>query len=62
MGISLGEIIYGIGGGVPEGKIFKAVQTGGPSGGCLPASFLDAPWTTSRWRPPGPSWVPAAWW
>ena len=43
MGITLREIIYGIGGGIPEGKDFKAVQTGGPSGGCLPASFLDKP-------------------
>jgi len=43
MGITLREIIYGIGGGIPEGKDLKAVQTGGPSGGCLPASFLDAP-------------------
>jgi len=43
MGIPLREIIYGIGGGVPNGKDFKAVQTGGPSGGCLPASFLDSP-------------------
>ena len=43
MGITLREIIYGIGGGVAEGKDFKAVQTGGPSGGCLPASLLDTP-------------------
>jgi NADH-quinone oxidoreductase subunit F len=43
MGIPLREIIYGIGGGIPDGKNFKAVQTGGPSGGCLPASFLDSP-------------------
>jgi len=43
MGISLREIIYGIGGGIPDGKEFKAVQTGGPSGGCLPASMLDLP-------------------
>jgi NADH:ubiquinone oxidoreductase subunit F (NADH-binding)/ferredoxin len=43
MGISLKEIIFGIGGGIPDGKRFKAVQTGGPSGGCLPASFLDLP-------------------
>ncbi len=43
MGINLREIIYGIGGGIPGGKNFKAVQTGGPSGGCLPASFLDSP-------------------
>ncbi len=43
MGISLQEIIYGIGGGIPDGKRFKAVQTGGPSGGCLPASMLNSP-------------------
>jgi NADH-quinone oxidoreductase subunit F len=43
MGITLREIIYGIGGGILGGKAFKAVQTGGPSGGCLPASFLDSP-------------------
>jgi NADH:ubiquinone oxidoreductase subunit F (NADH-binding)/NAD-dependent dihydropyrimidine dehydrogenase PreA subunit len=43
MGITLGEIIYGIGGGIPGGKNFKAVQTGGPSGGCLPASTLSLP-------------------
>jgi NADH-quinone oxidoreductase subunit F len=43
MGISLREIIYGIGGGITGDKDFKAVQTGGPSGGCLPASFLDSP-------------------
>ena len=36
MGITLREIIYEIGGGIPKGKKFKAVQTGGPSGGCLP--------------------------
>ncbi len=41
MGISLREIVYDIGGGIPEGKAFKAVQTGGPSGGCIPADFLD---------------------
>ncbi len=43
MGITLREIIYEIGGGIPEEKAFRAVQTGGPSGGCLPASFLDSP-------------------
>ena len=43
MGISLQEIIYGIGGGILNGKRFKAVQTGGPSGGCLPASLLNLP-------------------
>jgi NADH-quinone oxidoreductase subunit F len=43
MGITLREIIYDIGGGVSDGGTFKAVQTGGPSGGCLPASLLDTP-------------------
>jgi len=41
MGITLREILYDIGGGIPNGKKFKAVQTGGPSGGCLPESYLD---------------------
>ncbi len=41
MGITLREIIFDIGGGIPEGKEFKAVQTGGPSGGCIPAELLD---------------------
>ncbi len=43
MGISLREIIFDVGGGIPDGRKFKAVQTGGPSGGCLPASLLDEP-------------------
>ena len=43
MGISLREIIYDIGGGIPDGKEFKAVQTGGPSGGCIPKSMIDIP-------------------
>jgi len=43
MGISLREIIYGIGGGIPGGRTFKAVQIGGPSGGCIPAKLLDLP-------------------
>ncbi|MCA9150138.1 MAG: NADH-quinone oxidoreductase subunit NuoF [Planctomycetales bacterium] len=43
MGISLREIIEEIGGGIPDGRTFKAVQTGGPSGGCLPEEHLDMP-------------------
>ena len=43
MGTTLREVIYDIGGGIPDGKKFKAVQTGGPSGGCIPESFLDLP-------------------
>jgi NAD-dependent dihydropyrimidine dehydrogenase PreA subunit len=43
MGISLKEIIYDIGGGIPGGKEFKAVQTGGPSGGCIPKEEIELP-------------------
>ena len=43
MGITLREIIHDIGGGIPGGKQFKAVQTGGPSGGCIPYSHIDLP-------------------
>ena len=43
MGTTLRDIIEVIGGGIPDGKAFKAVQTGGPSGGCLPATKLDIP-------------------
>ncbi|MFC2050930.1 NADH-ubiquinone oxidoreductase-F iron-sulfur binding region domain-containing protein, partial [Chloroflexota bacterium] len=41
MGISIREMIYDIGGGIPGGREFKAVQTGGPSGGCIPKSLID---------------------
>jgi NADP-reducing hydrogenase subunit HndC len=43
MGITLRELIFEVGGGVPEGRRFKAVQIGGPSGGCLPEALLDVP-------------------
>jgi NADH:ubiquinone oxidoreductase subunit F (NADH-binding)/Pyruvate/2-oxoacid:ferredoxin oxidoreductase delta subunit len=43
MGISLREIVYEIGGGIPKGRKFKAVQTGGPSGGCISEDYLDIP-------------------
>jgi len=43
MGITMREIVFDIGGGIPGGKNFKAVQTGGPSGGCIPESLLDTP-------------------
>ena len=43
MGTTLREIIYEIGGGIPNDKEFKAVQTGGPSGGCIPVAHLDTP-------------------
>jgi bidirectional [NiFe] hydrogenase diaphorase subunit len=43
MGITLRDIVFEIGGGVPENRRFKAVQTGGPSGGCIPETFLDTP-------------------
>lgn len=43
MGTTLREVVYEIGGGIPNGKKFKAAQTGGPSGGCIPAELLDVP-------------------
>jgi NADH:ubiquinone oxidoreductase subunit F (NADH-binding) len=43
MGTTLRDVVYGVGGGIREGKRLKAVQTGGPAGGCLPESFLDTP-------------------
>ena len=43
MGTTLREIIYEVGGGIPNGKKFKAAQTGGPSGGCIPVEHLDTP-------------------
>ena len=43
MGTTLREVIFGIGGGIKDGKKFKAVQTGGPSGGCLTEKHLDLP-------------------
>ena len=72
MGTTLREVIYEIGGGIKNGKKFKAVQTGGPSGGCLTEKHLDVPidfdnlvasgstWT-SRWRSRAGSARPAAW-
>lgn len=45
MGMPLREIIFDIGGGIIDGRAFKAVQTGGPSGGCIPAAYLDTPVT-----------------
>ena len=43
MGTTLREIVYDIGGGIPNGRKFKAAQTGGPSGGCIPKEHLDTP-------------------
>jgi bidirectional [NiFe] hydrogenase diaphorase subunit len=43
MGITLREVIFDIGGGIPNNRKFKAAQTGGPSGGCIPAEYLDTP-------------------
>jgi len=43
MGMTLREIVFDIGGGIPDGLAFKAAQTGGPSGGCIPAHHLDTP-------------------
>ena len=60
MGTTLREMVYESGGGIRGGKEFKAVQTGGPSGGCIPEQTWTCRWTTtacSRWAP---SWAPAA--
>lgn len=43
MGVTLRQLVFDIGGGIPAGRLFKAVQTGGPSGGCLPEKLLDLP-------------------
>ena len=43
MGITLREVVFDIGGGIPDDLAFKAAQTGGPSGGCIPAAYLDTP-------------------
>ena len=61
MGITLREIVYDIGGGILDGRPFKAVQTGGPSGGCIPAEFLDMPGGLRvAARASARSWAPAA--
>ena len=60
MGITLREIVFDIGGGIPDGLAFKAAQTGGPSGGCIPAEHLDTPVDYESLRPWAPSWAPAA--
>ena len=43
MGLTLRDVIFGIGGGIKNDKEFKAVQMGGPSGGCIPAELIDTP-------------------
>ena len=59
MGMPLRRIIYDIGGGIPNGKRFKAVQTGGPSGGCIPGRCWISPWITKTCTRPARSWGPA---
>ena len=60
MGTPLREIVFDIGGGIVDGRAFKAVQTGGPSGGCIPPSSWTRPWTTSRSSGSARSWDRAA--
>ena len=50
-GITLREIIFDVGGGIKDDKGFKAIQTGGPMGGCLPTEYLDLRLITKRWHP-----------
>jgi NADH:ubiquinone oxidoreductase subunit F (NADH-binding)/(2Fe-2S) ferredoxin len=57
LGITIREIVYDVGGGIEDGKACKAVQTGGPLGGCIPAQYLDLPVRTSAWSIlPASSW------
>ena len=61
MGITLREIVFDIGGGIPDGRQFKAAQTGGPSGGCIPGrSTWIRRSTTRACARLAPSWAPAA--
>ena len=60
MGITLRDIIFEIGGGVPNGRTFKAVQTGGPSGGCIPEAFWTPRWIMRRSPSSARSWARAA--
>ena len=60
IGMPLGEIIYDIGGGIPDGKAFKAAQIGGPPAAASPSSTSTCRSTTSRCRSSAPSWAPAA--
>ncbi len=53
MGMTLRELIFDVGGGLPEGRTFKAVQTGGPAGGCLPAEMLELPIDYEKLREAG---------
>ena len=59
MGTTLREIVYDIGGGIADGHDFKAVQTGGPSGGCIPAEFRHAGRLRVAHRRRARSWAPA---
>ena len=61
MGTTLRQMVFDIGGGILDDKPFKAVQTGGPSGGCIPASCSTRRSTTIRSGRPARSWAPAAW-
>ena len=60
MGTTLRDIIFDIGGGIPGRQRFKAVQTGGPSGGCIPEEFLDTPVDYETLTSSAPSWARAA--
>ncbi len=62
MGITLREIVFDIGGGIPGGKAFKAVQIGGPSGGCIPAEHLDIKIDYESLKSVGAIMGSGAWW
>lgn len=60
MGTTMREVVYDIGGGIKNGKAFKAVQIGGPSGGCLTEAHMDLPMDFDSLKRPAPSSAPAA--
>ena len=61
MGTTINEIVFDIGGGLPDGHTAKAVQTGGPSGGCIPANLFDTKVDFGSLAKIGQSWVRAEW-
>ena len=62
LGTPLSKFVYDVGGGCMHGHNVKAVQTGGPSGGCIPQTCSTRRWITSPWASSARSWARAAWW
>ena len=62
IGVTIKEVVFDIGGGIPKGRKFKAVQMGGPSGGCVPAQYLNLPIDYDTCSALVPSWDQGEWW